>query len=65
MIGEKATICLCPKCNCKHKYKIYWVGNGIPRVYCKICRAIISRRIFMESYKVSNGSNSSQRLVDT
>ena len=39
----KSIKCFCPKCLKYHKAKINWIGRGIPRVYCKSCKNIISK----------------------
>ena len=31
---EEITLCICPRCLKKHKTKLHWIGNGIPRIYC-------------------------------
>ncbi len=30
--------CICPKCGQKHIMNFYWVGRGIPRKYCQVCK---------------------------
>lgn len=32
------TTCICPMCRRKHKVKLYWTGNGTPRIFCHPCR---------------------------
>ena len=34
---RKEIICICHKCRRRHKKKLFWVGNGIPRKYCCNC----------------------------
>ena len=38
LIEAKKQLCKCPKCGNMHETKIPWVGNGIPRKYCVICK---------------------------
>lgn len=38
---KKYHLCICPKCRIKHKKRLFWSGNGIPRIYCKDCRQTI------------------------
>jgi len=33
----------CPMCECEHTVKIWWVGNGQPRLYCPDCALYITR----------------------
>ena len=36
--------CICPKCKCKHKIQIKWVGGNVtPRIYCDVCKLDVSR----------------------
>ena len=35
---EVPTKCICPSCEKKHKTKMHWVGNGMPRIYCTKCK---------------------------
>ena len=30
--------CICPKCGQKHKMNFHWIGRGIPRKYCPVCK---------------------------
>jgi uncharacterized radical SAM superfamily Fe-S cluster-containing enzyme len=34
----KIVKCLCPKCRKNYYRKLYWSGNGMPRIYCQYCR---------------------------
>lgn len=34
-------ICICPKCQRKHKRQFYWTGKGIPKIFCDTCRQSI------------------------
>jgi hypothetical protein len=34
--------CKCPKCEIGHIKKIYWTGNGVPRIFCSNCRDTLS-----------------------
>jgi len=43
MIGEKRTKCWCPKCEKEHYQKIFWTGEGKPRLYCRGCREHVKR----------------------
>ena len=35
---KQMTTCICPKCRGIHRTKIFWTGNGAPRIYCHDCR---------------------------
>lgn len=37
--GKKKVECLCPKCGQKHKMTFHWIGRGMPRKYCALCKA--------------------------
>jgi len=45
--------CICPFCKVSHEVRMFWTGNGVPRIYCKLCqkrvgkesRASLSRRM--------------------
>ena len=41
MYGAKLTSCICPKCERKHKLKIRWTGDGMPKKYCSQCKALL------------------------
>ena len=30
--------CICPKCGKKHIMNFHWIGRGVPRKFCKLCR---------------------------
>lgn len=30
--------CICPKCGQKHIMTFHWIGRGIPRKYCPVCK---------------------------
>jgi len=30
--------CICPKCGKKHVVQFHWIGQGVPRKYCRKCR---------------------------
>jgi len=51
---EKMTPCVCPKCRKTHKSKLYWTGNGTPRIFCHDCRffTVVSEFIYEEPHKV-------------
>lgn len=36
--GEKMTKCLCPKCGKHHRMWLLWIGKGVPRIYCHVCK---------------------------
>lgn len=38
MDGEIMTRCLCPKCREYHLIKVMWIGNGVPRKFCRHCK---------------------------
>jgi hypothetical protein len=33
---------ICPKCNAHHSVYMLWTGRGLPRKFCKDCKALIS-----------------------
>lgn len=33
--------CICPRCGKRHQKYLFWTGNGTPRFYCAICRAVV------------------------
>jgi len=35
--GKSWVACKCPKCEKIHKVKMKWIGNGMPRKFCKKC----------------------------
>jgi len=35
---ETYHICKCPTCEKTYKKKLYWTGNGIPKVFCDSCQ---------------------------
>jgi hypothetical protein len=37
--NKKKVECICPKCGQKHKMTLHWIGRGIPRKYCALCKA--------------------------
>jgi len=36
--NKKKVECICPKCGQKHKMTLHWIGRGIPRKYCPLCK---------------------------
>lgn len=34
--------CFCPRCRQVHKMKMLWIGRGVPKKYCSICRDIVA-----------------------
>ena len=30
--------CICPKCGKKHVMNFHWIGRGIPRKFCPLCK---------------------------
>ena len=46
-------VCICPKCNKKHKHHIFWTGKGVPRIFCSICKSIADEDN-IEPYAVNN-----------
>lgn len=51
---KNMTDCICPKCRGIHRVKIFWTGNGIPRIYCHNCRfhSIALDDLYEEAQKV-------------
>jgi len=51
---KKMTKAICPKCHKIHKAKLFWTGNGTPRIYCHHCRfhSIVSEFTYEEPHKV-------------
>lgn len=41
--GEKLMTCFCPLCHSSYKRFIFWSGNGVPHVYCNLCKKTVSR----------------------
>jgi hypothetical protein len=36
---DKAAVeCICPKCGQRHIVNFHWIGRGIPRKYCNLCK---------------------------
>ena len=33
----------CPKCERIYKRRVYWTGNGMPRIYCNSCQTRVYR----------------------
>jgi hypothetical protein len=33
--------CICPKCGQKHVMNFHWIGRGIPRKYCPLCKGSV------------------------
>jgi len=52
---ERMTLCKCPKCGRLHKAKLYWTGNGTPRIFCHDCRfhSIVSEFYYEEPHKMN------------
>lgn len=46
---ERLTACKCPRCGISHKARIFWTGNGTPRVFCKTCSHIAKHPDFAEA----------------
>lgn len=38
-LGKKMTDCICPKCGREHKKQMIWIGRGVCRKYCEVCKA--------------------------
>jgi len=36
--AETYHTCKCPTCEKTHRKKIFWTGNGIPKVFCDTCK---------------------------
>ena len=30
--------CVCPKCGKKHVMNFRWIGRGVPRKFCQLCK---------------------------
>ncbi len=37
--SKKKIECICPKCGQKHKMTLHWIGRGVPRKYCALCKS--------------------------
>ncbi|MDX1707593.1 MAG: hypothetical protein R3274_03260 [Desulfobacterales bacterium] len=35
---KKAVECICPKCGERHVLNFHWIGRGMPRKYCSLCK---------------------------
>ena len=35
--------CICPFCGVTHVVRMFWTGNGVPRIYCKLCQKRVGR----------------------
>jgi Zn ribbon nucleic-acid-binding protein len=35
--------CICPFCKAAHEVRMFWTGNGVPRIYCKLCQKRVGR----------------------
>lgn len=36
---DKAAVeCICPRCGERHVLNFHWIGRGMPRKYCSLCR---------------------------
>jgi hypothetical protein len=42
------TSCICPRCGCKHKRKLNWIGRGTPRKYCQACKDQVDQHSSLE-----------------
>lgn len=40
--STKVIPCICPRCNIKHKRRLFWTGIGIPKRYCNSCEDIVA-----------------------
>lgn len=38
---KKVTQCKCPKCERIHKLRILWIGRGMPRKFCPLCKITV------------------------
>jgi len=55
---EIMTKCICPKCRRTHKTKLFWTGNGTPRIFCHNCRfhSIVAEFYYEEPHKIHTES---------
>ena len=37
-VAAKTIPCLCPRCQKRHKQRIFFTGSGTPRLYCYDCK---------------------------
>jgi hypothetical protein len=35
---KTAVECICPKCGVRHILNFHWIGRGIPRKFCPLCK---------------------------
>jgi len=54
---KQLTKCICPNCNKEHKFKIHWIGRGVPKIYCKNCKGQVNSEIII----YGNGSRGSYK----
>ena len=40
--GKTNVRCKCPKCGEVHATFMHWAGRGVPRIYCRNCRPMVS-----------------------
>lgn len=33
--------CICPKCGERHIMNFHWIGRGVPRKYCPLCKGSV------------------------
>jgi hypothetical protein len=38
---KERVLCICPKCGQKHVMNFHWIGRGIPRKFCPLCKGNI------------------------
>lgn len=50
----KLTPCVCPRCECDHEIKLFWIGKLPAKKYCKPCR-IFKNKILVASTQASKG----------
>jgi transposase-like protein len=53
------TKCICPRCNRKHKMRLFWTGKGTPKKHCKNCKREIedlSNDPLLNNYKLKGAT---------
>jgi hypothetical protein len=43
--AERMTEAICPRCDKRHRMKIFWSGVGTPRKFCAGCLPEVSKRM--------------------
>ena len=61
---ERSTVCICPLCGNKHKFRMNWRGRGIPRKYCPHCLNLSVLHAPLEEHRIFiKESNNRDELI--